>query len=299
MKILSEHGNDDLAKVYVASFGNGKKKMVEFAESLQPPHPIEKKWVLIVSSLFGCPVKCLMCDAGGGYSGRLSSDEILAQVDHMVTRRYPDRRLPQEKFKVQFARMGEPALNPAVLDALEELPRMLDAPGLTPCVSTIAPKGSEAFFERLLDIKDRLYPGGRFQLQLSIHTTDEAARDRLISYPKWELEEIAAFGSRWKRDGDRKVTLNFAAAKGNPIDAKKVRQIFDPEIFLIKLTPMNPTRRAQESGLASVIDPLDPSTGQALKAAFEAEGFETILSIGEVEENQIGSNCGMYLNRVA
>ena len=299
MKILSEHGNDDLAKVYVASFGTGKKKMVEFAESRQPPHPIEEKWVLIVSSLFGCPVKCQMCDAGGGYSGRLSSDQILAQVDHMVTRRYPDRRLPQEKFKVQFARMGEPALNPAVLDALEALPKKFDAPGLTPCVSTIAPKGSEEFFERLLAIKDRLYPCGHFQLQLSIHTTDEAARDRLISYPKWGLEEIAAFGSRWKRDGDRKVTLNFAAAKGNPIDTKKVRRIFDPETFLIKLTPVNPTKRAQEYGLVSVIDPLDPATGQALKEAFEAEGFETILSIGEVEENQIGSNCGMYLNRVA
>jgi len=28
---------------------------------------------------------------------------------------------------------------------------------------------------------------------------------------------------------------------------------------------------------------------------FEGLGYETILSIGEVRENAIGSNCGMYV----
>jgi 23S rRNA (adenine2503-C2)-methyltransferase len=115
LKIIAEYGRDDLAKVYVAdmrehehdSDGNGRH-LIEFVESLQPPNPREKKWVMIVSSMYGCPVKCRMCDAGGNYSGRMTADEILQQIDYMVRRRYPDGVVPSSKFKIQFARMGSP-----------------------------------------------------------------------------------------------------------------------------------------------------------------------------------------------
>ncbi|MCK4455733.1 MAG: radical SAM protein, partial [Thermoplasmata archaeon] len=114
MRILGEFGKEDLAKVYVASMREGNGYLVEFVESLQPPVPREEKWVLIISSSFGCPVNCKMCDAGGHYLGKLTKDEILQQIDHMVRRRFPDGRVPIPKFKVQFARMGEPSLNPDV-----------------------------------------------------------------------------------------------------------------------------------------------------------------------------------------
>jgi 23S rRNA (adenine2503-C2)-methyltransferase len=275
---------------------NGNKDLqVEFVESVQPPFPREKKWVLIVSSLYGCPVGCLMCDAGGHYKGKVSKEDILKQIDFLVTSRYPDRRLPQEKFKIQFARMGEPALNDAVLDVLQELPRTYDAPGLIPSVSTVAPKNSEVFFERLKKIKDEHYSGGRFQLQFSIHSTNESERSEIIPIDKWSLEKISAFGQQWYEPGDRKISLNFALAKDSELDAHVIKSIFSPEHFLIKLTPINPTHRAAENELSTAIDPDDPATGQAVVTALESQGFEVILSIGEVEENKIGSNCGMYL----
>ena len=67
IEVLEEFGREDLAKVYVASVRDDKEKLVEFVESIQPPIPREEKWVLIVSTLFGCPVGCKMCDAGGEY----------------------------------------------------------------------------------------------------------------------------------------------------------------------------------------------------------------------------------------
>jgi len=75
MKILASTGREDVAMVYMAEIEQGK--LVEFVESVQPPLPREKKWVLIVSTLFGCPVKCLMCDAGSHYEGKLSREDIL------------------------------------------------------------------------------------------------------------------------------------------------------------------------------------------------------------------------------
>jgi 23S rRNA (adenine2503-C2)-methyltransferase len=80
MNILAEYGRDDLAKVYVAQMRKNKppgnnhhRYLVEFVESIQPPLPREKKWVLIVSSMFGCPIQCKMCDAGGDFSGCLTA----------------------------------------------------------------------------------------------------------------------------------------------------------------------------------------------------------------------------------
>ena len=70
--------------------------------------------------------------------------------------------------------MGEPAFNPAVLELLRELPSRYQAPGLMPSLSTIAPGGVDGFFEALLEIKNELYPGGKFQFQFSLHTSDEA-----------------------------------------------------------------------------------------------------------------------------
>ncbi len=149
MRVLARTGNDDIATVSIIE--TAPERMIECVESVQPPLSREEKWVLIVSTLHGCPVGCSFCDAGNEYHGRLSAEEILFQIDHLVRRRYPDGAVPAKKFKIQFARMGEPAFNPAVLDVLEELPNRYRAPGLAPSLSTVAPHGTDRFFDRLLD----------------------------------------------------------------------------------------------------------------------------------------------------
>ena len=134
-------GNEDIAMVYIVETDSGH--LVECVESVQPPLPREKKWVLLVSTMFGCPIGCLMCDAGGYYHGKPTKDEIFSQIDFLVDKRFPDRKIPCEQFKIQFARMGEPSLNLQVLDVLQELPERYQAPGLMPSISTVAPAGTE------------------------------------------------------------------------------------------------------------------------------------------------------------
>jgi 23S rRNA (adenine2503-C2)-methyltransferase len=308
MKILAEYGRDDLAKVYVVqlrehtlSEKNNQKYLIECVESIQPPLPREKKWVLIVSSMFGCPIQCKMCDAGGDFSGCLTSEEILTQIDYMVSRRFPDAKPSTAKFKIQFARMGEPSLNPAVLETLKQLPTRYDARTLHISLSSIAPSTTAArrFFDELLVIKNRYYPQGRFQLQFSLHTTDEKKRDELIPAKKWSFEEIGAYGKRFYKpaNGDKKITLNFAPIVGYPIDVDRIYHHFNPDVFLIKLTPVNPTFRSQETSLVSAVNPYDPSSSDNLIRSFRNKGYEVILSIGVLEENLIGSNCGQFIQR--
>jgi len=270
--------------------------MVEFVESIQPPIPREEKWVLIISTLFGCPVGCMMCDAGEEFKGILTEEQLLKQIDFLIRERYPDGKVPAPKFKIQFARMGEPAYNPNVLSVLRKLPEIYDIPGFIPSISTIAPSNTSSFFEELLEIKKRLYSNGKFQLQFSIHSTDDRFRDKIIPTKKWSLDQIADYGKRFYQAGDRKITLNFALAKDTPFDPEVLIKHFDPSLFLIKITPINPTYSAQENKLVTHFtnenDKEDP-----LIHSLKSYGYDVILSIGELEENQIGSNCGQYIKK--
>ncbi len=293
MKVIASTGKEEIAIVYILELDSGK--LVECVESVQPPLPRQEKWVLLVSTLFGCPVGCAMCDAGGYYQGKPTAAEILAQIDFLVSQRFSDGMIPCKQFKIQFARMGEPALNPAVLDVLERLPALYRAPGLIPSISTVAPAGCNDFFDRLLEIKKRNYSHGHVQFQFSLHTTDAQLRDQIIPVRKWSFAEISEFGERFYEPDDRKITLNFALACHAPLEANILRQYFSPEKFLIKITPVNPTYRAVEHNLVSRIDAQTPDTRDHLVEALRSHGYEVILSIGNVEENQVGSNCGQYL----
>lgn len=290
MKVLAKTGREDIATVYIAEFDN--KKRVEFVESIQPPLSREKKWVLIISNLFGCCINCQFCDAGGNYEGKLSKDELLAQIDYMVKNRYPDRIIPVEKFKIQFARMGEPSLNPHVLEVLTELPEIYDAPGLMPSISTVAPSGTDKFFEELLEIKNKIYKD-KFQMQFSIHTTDLERRNWLIPVKKWDFKAIADYGNDFYQEGEKKITLNFALADNMPVNPQELLKYFSPDKFLIKITPVNPTFKAISNNLTSN-KVLNNKEIELVKDLNKAR-YDVILSIGELEENSIGSNCGQFL----
>jgi len=290
MKIVASTGKSDIATVYVAETDSGR--LIEFVESVQPPIPRHEKWVIIVSTLYGCPVRCRFCDAGHEYAGRLSRDDIVSQIDFLIGNRFGGRAVPVRKFKIQFARMGEPAFNPAVLDVLDELPNLYNAPGLLPSLSTVAPAGTDGFFKRLLVIKRENYRR-RFQLQFSIHTTDPEKRDWLIPTKKWNFARVAEYGDRFHEDGWRKIALNFALADGLPVDPAVLLGFFDPRRFIIKITPVNPTHQSTKNNLASAIQHNDHHNRKVNE--LREAGYDVIVSIGESEENFIGSNCGQYI----
>ncbi len=273
--------------------------MVEFAESLQRPLPIEKKFVIIVSTLYGCPVRCLMCDASLTYHGKLTAHEIFEQIDYIVQKRFGSKKILCEKFKIQFARVGEPAFNSNVLDVLIQLPTRYNAYGLIPCLSTIAPLGYESFFEKLLEIKNKFYNLGNFQLQFSIHTTNQKLRDQLIPIKKWGFSQIAEYGEKFFRPGNRKITLNFAMIDNNPVEPGVLKNYFNPDKFILKFTPINPTEKVKLNKLKSFIEPCRTDFRvEKLFKKLHSYGFETILSIGDLEENNIGSNCGQVIRKL-
>ena len=291
MKVVYYTGESDLATVFVAQ--NEENKIIEFVESVQPGIPIDKKWVLIVSTMFGCPVNCNFCDAGGDYKGMLSEVEILWQIDFLINKKGFSKNIDIEKFKIQFARMGEPSLNKNVLNVLKQLPQKYNAPGLMPSISTIAPSGVIEFFDKLIEIKNKYYKS-RFQLQFSIHTTDESLRNKIIPVKKLSFPEISKIGQKFYNEDERKVTLNFALEENYPVDINILEKYFSPEIFCLKITPINPTTKVITNNLKSAL--VDENNFNSTVEELLNSKYEIILSVGDYEENKIGSNCGQYIN---
>ena len=290
MKVVKRAGNPDVAMVYIAEMTSGRK--VEFVESVEPPIPRDKKWVNILSTLYGCPVRCAFCDAGLRYQGKVTTHDMLAQVDYLVNLRYPSSVIPCEKWKIQFARMGDPAFNRDVIDVLRRLPERYKAPGLFPSISTIAPQGCDRFFEDLIRVKEELYPE-RFQFQFSLHTSDPEKRRRLIPVDTWDFRQMASYAERFYSGSGRKPSLNFALMQGIEVDPASLRNWFSPELFVIKLTPLNPTCQADGNALRSLYD--DQAAWERIVEGLKSAGYEVIVSVGELEENAIGSNCGQYI----
>lgn len=303
MEIVTTRGNPQAAEVFVAKVGEASDDLIEFVDAVDPRYPRSEKWVIVVSTQVGCPVGCMMCDSGTYFKRNLSFNEIFAQIDHVVRRWFSDGNVLCPKFKVQFARMGEPSLNKNVIDVIRELPKRYVAPGLLPCVATVMPKNSVSWFHDLLSVVHAKYEPGRFQLQISINSTDEKVRDRLIPIEKWSWMEINRYGKRFVRKGDRKIALNFALPKDTPVDAMILREFFDPEYFLVKLTPVNPTEMAKTAGLDTILSNECPDELNNLAKELSDVGFETIVSIGSDEEIDIGSNCGQsvkhYLSTIS
>jgi 23S rRNA (adenine2503-C2)-methyltransferase len=281
-----------LGRIHLLQLRDDPAFRVECVFSRDPALPLEKKMVLVVSSQFGCPIRCTTCDAAQAYRGNLTAAEILSQIDWLLAHDAGPVAPRCRKLKIQFARMGEPSLNDAVLDVIASLPARLGLPGLMPCLATMAPRGREGWFERLLDIRRRVYPEGNFQLQFSLQSTSPRQRDALIPAEKWGLSAISAYAGRFGRPPGRKVTLNFAMARDVEIDPAVLASLFDPATCMVKLTPLNLTARATAQGLRSAFDDASEPDVAALADAIRKAGFDCVVSVGLAVEGRSASSCG-------
>ncbi len=293
-RVMSLSGDSRVATVAVLDFGRGR--LAETVDGRAPPLPRREKWIINLSTQFGCPVGCPCCDAGGDFRGNLTTEQLLAQV-RWARARHPRLAHTCGKLKVHFARMGEPSLNDAVPRAAEALPELLPTRGLFCCVATIAPRGREGWFSDLLSVKRRHFTG-RFQLQFSVQSTDAVTRRRFIPMPHLDLAELARLGEAFVEAGDRKVGLNFALADGSPFDPRLIAERFDPARFLVKLTPLNPTGESARHRLASLLRTPRQRELEPAARLLGREGFEVIWSVGDGREDRIGSNCGQAVRRL-
>lgn len=257
-----------------------------------PLLPLSEKWVVTISTQYGCSMGCKFCDvpkAGPGTNATLLDlqDQIRTAIG------LPGAPRQTKRFNVHFARMGEPTWNPDVLLCAEWIRQELDDLNPHPVVSTMMPARNRwlgVFLQRWMDIKNEEFLGNA-GLQISINSTDEGERFQMFNGNACTLDEIRDLIHQVHKPIGRKITLNFAVA-GYTVDPAELYRRFSPDFFIIKLTPMHKTAKATAVGIKTTGDYTTPEPYLELEDRLKKEGYEVLTFIASRDEDEGRVTCG-------
>lgn len=194
-----------------------------------------ERWMVGVSTMSGCPVRCKFCATGNLRKTKLlTTQEIVSQVDFIINNNLDIKN--SKEFKINYTRMGEPFLN---IKNVREAIKILDSKysNIHHYISTIGIKGSDFSWIK-----------GNITLQFSIHSFNEEYRDWLIPYrKKMTLEEI----SKVRTNSNLKTTLNMTIVRPEDFDINELNRLFDKEHFFIKISPINKNDFASNNNISS------------------------------------------------
>ena len=89
----------------------------------------------------------------------------------------------------------------------------------------------------------------------------------------------------------RKITLNFAIADYE-INAEKLRDLFNPNKFVVKLTPTHKTRTALENSIETLGDYTTLYPYQKIEKELKNVGFDVLVFIASEYEDLGRITCG-------
>lgn len=185
----------------------------------------KERWMIGVSCMSGCPVRCKFCATGQLKKYRnLTAQEIVDQIEFILDKNPDYDPKDSQEFKINYTRMGEPFLN---IDEVKKAIKMIDEKysNVHHYISTIGVRGSDFSF-----IKDNI------TLQISLHSLDEKKRNWLIPFVnKLTIEELGQIRTKSKL----KTTINLTLVDTDDFDIDKLNQCFDKKYFFIKLSPIN------------------------------------------------------------
>ena len=255
--------------------------------------PLENKWVITISTQYGCSMGCAFCDVPKvGIGLNATFNDLVNQVKNALSLHPEVKRT--ERINLHYARMGEPSWNNNVISSAYYLKGFFEEKGwgFHPVVSTIFPQQSSAikFVSDWIKLKNDF--GGEAGLQISVNTTDQNIRRKTMPNAA-SLECIASELNRILHQGldGRKIALNFALTDA-PIDAQELRSYFDPQYFMCKITPMHNTKAVVENGMITNggYDFFYPY--KQVEENLKAAGYDVIVFIPSKEEDESRITCG-------
>jgi len=261
-----------------------------------PLLPLTDKWVLTLSTQYSCQMNCKFCNVP---LVRTANRNINATFDDLCNQiriglnLYPEVKY-SNRLNIHYARMGEPTFNPNVLKHAEWMYDWINPKyNVHPVVSTMMPKDNdwlERFINEWCRIKNILYAGNA-GLQLSINSTKENERKEMFSGNALTLEEIAIIMSKNTPTG-RKYTLNFAVCDDWHIDPDILLSYFEPERYLVKLTPVHKTKRAEKFGYDTGEKYTTPEPYEIKANELRQAGYDVLVFIASEDEDKGMITCG-------
>ena len=254
--------------------------------------PLSEKWVITISTQYGCSMGCSFCDVPKVGVGRNATfNDLIRQV--LTGIKLHPEVITTKRLNIHFARMGEPTWNPNVLDATKWLKEHIDPEyKIHPVVSTMLPRKNEwlkTFIHTWMRMKNRLLQGNA-GLQLSINSTSETQRKEMFNGSAHTLADIAVLMQGIIPNG-RKITLNFALADYE-IDPDILLLYFNPDDYIVKLTPMHKTAEALKRGIKTEGDYTTFYPYADIEKKLKNAGYDVLVFIASREEDEGRITCG-------
>ena len=265
--------------------------------------PLSEKWVITLSTQFGCPMKCTFCDVPKvGYKGNASLLDLKNQFLNGI-KLYPQVKYT-ERLNIHFARMGEPVFNSVnVFDFVEWLfiskHLLRDCYDLSietihPVFTTMCPdinNTGSAIKYWVTTIKNLIY-NGQAGLQLSINSTDEKQRNEMFQNKQKGLKEISEICDSLPKPIGRKYCLNFALADEYETDGQELAKMFDPDKFMVKITPIHNNSACQENGIVTSDGYHSYTPYKEAEQSFRDAGFDVLVFVPSMDEEKGLITCG-------
>ncbi|MFW6002637.1 MAG: Fe-S-oxidoreductase [archaeon] len=263
--------------------------------------PLSVKWVITLSSQYGCPMKCSFCDVPSvGYKGNATFGDMLHQIINALNC-FPDVKYT-DRLNIHFARMGEPSFNSDVLRLSESLYNdrrsFQSITGkrfevIHPVVSTMCPKTGNTFdfIKKWVNIKNELYKG-QAGLQISVNSTNENQRNDMFKGLSFSLKDISENLKYLPDPVGRKYCLNFALASGYEVDAKKLRGLFDPEKWMVKITPIHNNTACKTNNIETHDGYMSFTPYKQAENDLQNAGYDTIVFVPSWDEENGCVTCG-------
>lgn len=266
--------------------------------------PLTEKWVMTLSTQYGCPMSCIFCDCPKlKFRGNASIADLEAQfVD--ARNMFPEVTYV-ERLNVHFARMGEPAFNAEnilrfseglIYDKREWQERLnLRMETVHPVFTTSMPLALHDDLGHILSkwclLKNDTF-NGQAGLQISVNSTEDTQRDWLFNGKSCSLEQISRICYLLPEPVSRKYCLNFAYATDSIVDAKVLSNLFDKDKFMCKITPIHNNTACRANKLETVSGYESYTPYKAVEESLKAEGFDVLVFVPSMDEENGLVTCG-------
>jgi 23S rRNA (adenine2503-C2)-methyltransferase len=260
--------------------------------------PLSEKWVVTISTQYGCNSACKFCDVpkvGKGINA--TYEDIKGQIENSLML-HPEIE-STKRLNIHYARMGEPSWNPNVLKATYDLHKIVKPfignSLIHPVFTTMCPNKNKLLFSMLQewtnDIKNGLFRGDA-GLQLSINSTNEEQRIDMFSGNACTLQEISNMVKDLPIPLGRKYALNFALADNYEVDAVKLRELFDPVKCMVKITPLHITHSCEENDIKTTDGYTSFVPYRKVENDLIDAGFDVLVFIPSSDEDGGRITCG-------
>ncbi len=307
---VDNYSKGKLETLSIGDYGKPFNVKADFLGYTRPLHgvpdthcmPLSEKWVVTVSTQYGCPMRCTFCDVPElPFKGNASEDDLRRQL-YSAIELFPSVHYT-ERLNIHFARMGDPIFNDNVFRfsrwMIQNKRQIHSDTGLRietlhPVLTTSLPRKFKLLHDRILEwcyVKNDLY-NGQAGLQFSINSTSETQRAEMFAGQSLTLAELAAIADEMPLPVSRKYCLNFAYSTDFEIDARKIAALFSPEKFMCKITPIHNNNACRENGIKTEAGYESYVPYAKPERDLVAAGFDVLVFVPSMDEERGLVTCG-------